>query len=219
MLSEVDHSDDWIVCFTAAVSHICMYPALRLLYQRRWMFELCVSAFAVWVSFMYHFCQAFHIRVFLSEGAWHRLDNVGVLSAFGIFFTHLCCFRDAHLDGLIRFAAIGVALLAQEKDPWNVTYTVVPVAAWISLPFILYGVSLQLPPWDWKECIYGFGLLAIAIPFFIMGLDDPNDPYRIYHGLWHVFSQLASWRLWKIVNTHPAYGSNLPGTPALKRPV
>ena len=45
----------------------------------------------------------------------------------------------------------------------------------------------------------GVGTSLCAVPFFVLGLDDANDPYRMFHGLWHIFVGGASYYLWQTV--------------------
>ena len=71
-----------------------------------------------------------------------------------------------------------------------------------TMPFISHGlVNRKMPPFDAKNFVMGFGLLAAALPFFIAGLDDDNDPFRLYHGMWHVVGSFSSLFLWRIVKT------------------
>jgi hypothetical protein len=58
------------------------------------------------------------------------------------------------------------------------------------------------PPFDMKNALMGFGLLIAAVPFFVAGLDDDNDPYRLYHGCWHLFGGLSAFYLWRVVKNH-----------------
>lgn len=170
------------------------------LIRRRWMFEAAVTMFSIICSFMYHTCQSFDTRVFLTELQWHRLDNIGALTSFGIFWTYLACIKDPVVDAYVKYACVFVALLAQEKDPWNEMYTFVPILMFSMIPVVAHVfVHKRRPAYDRNNVVMGFGLLAAALPFFVAGLDDENDPFRIFHGMWHLIGGASSFFLWRVV--------------------
>ena len=191
-----------VVFMTCCLSHVAMVPAVLQLLQRKWMYEAFVTMFSGAMSFMYHTCQAFRTELFLSELQWHRLDNIGCLLSFGMFWIYLSIIKDPVKDAYLKYASLFVAFVSQEKDPWNVTYTFVPIAMFALVPiFVHAAIHRRVPAYDWKNFAAGFGLLAVALPFFIAGLDDDNDPFRFYHGMWHVFGGIASLYLWRIVKS------------------
>ena len=57
---------------------------------------------------------------------------------------------------------------------------------------------LPVPPTT-ENVMLGFGLLVVALPFFVAGLDDDNDPFRVFHGMWHLTGGFASLYLWRVV--------------------
>jgi hypothetical protein len=190
----------WAVFITCCLSHLSIAPAAVQLIRRRWMFEAAVTCFSIFVSFMYHTCQSFNTRLFLTELQWHRLDNIGALSSFGIFWTYMACIRDPVVDAYVKYACVFVALLAQERDPWNEMYTFVPICISAMIPFWFHlFVHRRRPQYDVKNALLGFGLLGAALPFFVAGLDDDNDPFRIFHGMWHLLIGISSFFLWRIV--------------------
>ena len=201
-----NYDDDYIVFFTTVVSHAAIVPACLQLYRRRWMFEFSTAMFAVLTSFMYHFCQAFHTQFYLTELQWHRLDNIGAIACFSCTFIHFCCFKRAEVDMGVKYFALFVAILAQERYPWHIEYTVVPVVVFASLPFIVHAlVHRNTPPWDMKELAIAALTLMVAVPFFVMGLDDDNDPFRVFHGMWHLLGGLSMLHMWRVVKTHPSH--------------
>lgn len=188
------------VFITTVVSHLTLIAPLLQLIKRKWMFEAFISVFGLTSSFMYHTCQSFDTRIFLSELQWHRLDNIGALSSFGIFWTYMACIKDPVVEAYVKYACVFITLLAQEKDPWNEFYTFIPVVIFAMIPFFFHiFVHRRMPQYDKKNTLLGFGLLGCAIPFFVAGLDDDNDPYRIFHGVWHLMVGIASFYLWRVV--------------------
>ncbi|CUG75000.1 transmembrane protein, putative [Bodo saltans] len=190
----------WAVFITTVVSHLTLIAPIKQLLERRWMFEVSISIFGLCCSFMYHTCQSFDTRIFLTELQWHRLDNIGVLCSFGIFWTYMACIESPVTEAYVKYLCVFVTLLAQECDPWNELYTFVPVVLFSMIPFYFHiFVHQRWPRYDKKNFLAGFGLLAAALPFFVAGLDDANDPFRIFHGLWHLFVGISSFYLWRIV--------------------
>ena len=201
-----DHTDDWIVCLTVVLSHVTMGPTLVYLIKKGWHFECFITVFSIMTSFLYHSCQAFHTTFILNEGHWHRLDNIGAITAFAIFYIHLATIENGSLDAALKYFAFFVAIICQEKAPWEIEYTVGPIILFGCVPIVNHCfIRRKWPTWDRKEFLVGHTLMAIAIPFFIWGLDDQNDPFKIYHGCWHLFAGLASLRLWRIVPRHPLH--------------
>jgi hypothetical protein len=199
----------WAIFLTCCLSHAACIPALWQLIRRRWVFEAYVCTTALMASFMYHSCEAFGTSFFLTELRWHRLDNIGVLSCFGVYFTYLCNFRNVYTEQFVKYSTVVLAVLAQEKDPWNEAYTFGPMAFFIMIPvFVHCVVRRKVPSFDVKNAALGFGLLIAAVPFFLAGLDDRADPYRLYHGLWHVVSGGASFFMWRVVVTPQAIDIN-----------
>jgi predicted membrane channel-forming protein YqfA (hemolysin III family) len=177
-----------------------MMPSVMQLIRRKWMFEASVIVFSMTCSFMYHTCQSFDTRIFLTELQWHRLDNIGALTSFGIFWTYMACIKDPIVDAYIKYSCMFIALLAQEKDPWNEMYTFIPIVVFSMIPvFAHIFVHQRGPAYDRRNLVLGFGLLAAALPFFVAGLDDDNDPFRVFHGLWHLIGGASALYLWRIV--------------------
>ena len=198
----VRHDPPIFVLMTCCLSHVAMVPAVLQLFQRKWMYESFVALFNFVASFMYHTCQALHVELFLSELQWHRLDNVGSLLSFGMFCIYLSGVKDPVREGYMKYGTMLVTLLSQERDPWNLTYTMAPVLLFSAIPLSTHAaIHRRVPAYDWKNFTAGFGLLAVALPFFVAGLDDDNDPFRFYHGMWHVLAGVASLYLWRIVKS------------------
>lgn len=193
------------VFITTVLSHVAMIPTFVILYRRCWIFEFAVIMMGYVTSIMYHFCQSMGdgSTIFLSEGQWHRIDNIAALTLFGVYFSYLCNFRSPWVDISIKYFLFMISIVLQQKDPWNINYTLGPIACYGTLPFLYHGLVLRrLPQYDWKNFVFGFSLLGLSFFFFLLGLDDANDPYRSFHGLWHFVGGCASYFLWSIVR-HP----------------
>jgi hypothetical protein len=194
------HDSMELLLLTTVLSHVAMMPTAVMLYRRKWVFESASNVFCILTSFMYHLTQCIGRPFFLSELKWHRLDNIGVLIAFGLFFIYLANIRDPTTELWLKFATMLVALVTQEKAPWDVRYTFGPILMWGSLPVFWHLFVHRRPPvYDWRQFTIGFAALLVAAGFFVRGLDDKTDPSRFFHGMWHVVGGVASYHLWRIV--------------------
>lgn len=188
------------IFLTTLLSHFALLPALAQLIHRRWMYEVFVACFSLVTSIMYHSCQTFNIRLFLTELQWHRLDNIAALSCFSCHFVYLCNFRSVVADRALKYALFFVGMVSQEADPWNVAYTFGPIGCFAAVPVVYYAiVRRRMPSFAWKNFVAGYGALLVATFFFVLGLDDAHDPWRLYHGLWHVCLGVACLYMWRIV--------------------
>eukprot|EP00760_Papus_ankaliazontas_P011496 PhM_4_TR14809/c0_g1_i1/m.12994 len=194
----------YILFITNVMSNFTVLPTVRLLFRRRWWFESFVVLAGMVTSTLYHASQAApDVPLFLSELQWHRLDNICGLCCFAVFFLYLCDLRAVHqapLRNSLKFVCVGTAMLAQEKDPWNINYTLFPFLLYAIISVLVVLVlRLSRPQYDGRNLRNGFGLLGVAFLFFIRGLDDATDPGRVYHGTWHMLAGCSSYYLWNIV--------------------
>jgi hypothetical protein len=201
-----------IIFACVIVSHLAGLPALRQLVRRRWVFEGAITFFTLSMSLLYHLCQTFNITLFLHELQWHWLDNIAVISALGMWMVYLCDFRDPRIDSALKVATLLCTTIVQVPDPWNINYTIGPIAFYALLPIGVHTtralrtrgplkakIAAVTSRLDMHECRVGMSYTVIAFCFFVRGLDDPRDPYRFYHGMWHVFAAASTLRSWRIV--------------------
>lgn len=193
--------DPLVILLTCALSHVAILPAIIQLIRRRWLWESFILLFSILSSFMYHTCQALNTRFFLSELQWHRLDNVFAIASFAQLFGYLSNFSNPTIEFSFKAGGLMVAIILQEQDPWNVFYTVTPIVSFSMVPLagLLTWNRHVVGLYDKKQLFLGLGMITCAVPFFILGLDDDNDPYRVFHGAWHIFSGLSAYYGWRIV--------------------
>jgi uncharacterized membrane protein len=203
----------WAVTLTTIASHVAVFPALAMLLRRRWVFEFSVGSFCCLVSLLYHMSEVAGNIFFLTELQWHRLDNIGAIAVFGGLFVYLCDIpadaghghQPALAHQLLQFATLFASVIVQEHDPWNETYTFVPIVAFATMPVLSHMAQGRFPRFVWANVAKGFGLVALGAMFFVFGLDDANDPCRVYHGLWHLLAGGGMWWLWQIVPHETAH--------------
>lgn len=125
---------------------------------------------AVFTSTMYHLCEVLNQDIFLEELKWHRLDNIFVITGVSIWTLHIS--GSGHARKTIYFSLV-VSILTQEKDPWNLLYTIIPIVT-----FDIVAIILKLWYWNKVKVTYHFDniftsliVLAVGGYFFVKGLD------------------------------------------------
>ncbi|CBZ25352.1 conserved hypothetical protein [Leishmania mexicana MHOM/GT/2001/U1103] len=197
-----------ILFITTVLSHIALLPTLHFFYRRKYIFELCCASFGFLASFMYHTTESFGTSIFLSEVAWHRLDNVGVISILGIWCVYLCCFQNPCVDMSCKCFCIFFTLVVQQKHPWDVRLTISPILFFTLFPVVKHCfIEQRIPPFCARQLACGVFLFFFATIFFFLGLDSRADRYRMYHGAWHFFGGLSSFFLWEMVKTPGCTGN------------
>lgn len=210
----------WAVFLTCVVSHLPMLGVVTLLVRKKMRFEAMIGAYAVTVSFMYHACECFQTSFFLSELRWHRLDNIGAISSLGCSCIHLACFESRALLDYLQYAVLFAVIIVQEAAPWDVTYTIVPVAACICVPVVSHLLNRRRRQGlVLRRFFIGLAACAVGIFFFVLGLDDMSDPVRIFHGLFHICIAATIFFFFFALRPHMDRKRTPPGSPRYDDPV
>lgn len=191
---------EWTVFITCVLSHLPMLLTIFYLFRRNYIFECCMGVFSLVVSFMYHTCECFDTTLFLSELRWHRLDNICAITSVGVTCVYLARIENQALMDYIKYVYFFVVMILQEGHPWDERYTAAPVAlavmfaiaAHIRDPRRRRGLVL-------RRLILAILLDGVAVFFFALGLNDQGDPYRIFHGLFHLFIAFGVFASWTAI--------------------
>lgn len=198
-----DSDDPYIGTIITIVSLSAGLPAVKAVYDQRRYFDAAIGIILFISSIMYHLSDTWNTNaLFLDELKWHKLDNIGILTFFATTTINLADFEHANTNEIWRWICFFFVLVVQEKDPWDLTWTVVPLVFFSLLPpakflwnYFVHGASLK-PKYVWKHFWLGATfLIGLGGPCFVLGLDDENDPFRIFHFLWHFFGAFASYYL------------------------
>jgi hypothetical protein len=147
---------------------------------------------ATFTSAMYHLCEVLDAEIYLHELKWHRLDNVFAIAGISIWMLHVsgCGYARKAV-----YMTLVVAILCQERDPWNITFTIAPI-----LLFDVVVVVLKVWYWgrvrvtyNWRRLGASLAILAIGSYFFFKGLNEFEDYLRLNHGIWHMMAALSSY--------------------------
>lgn len=163
--------DKGVYVLVTAVTNCACIPAMVILWRRRFLFEFFVSVFTILTSFMYHFCDSIKGSAWLEEHKWHRLDNVFSIQAFATLFIYLSVLPSLRLHLMVNFFTLGFVMLMQEKSPWDVFYTIVPIFLTILLFLSTVVARCVLRRW----CLFYFSSPLKPSAWFIFSL-SPTTP-------------------------------------------
>lgn len=197
--------DMFIWVMVSAMTNITGIPVAYLNYKKGRIFESVIIMFTVITSFMYHLCESLGYKgadgIWLSEGQWHRQDNVGAIMCFIILWIYLCDFKDEKHAELCKYIFLCIVILLQEKSPWYLNFTIGPIVA-AALVFVCKRMVVDngvFPTCHPTYLKYALGIHFLAFLCFYRGLDEHTDPYRIFHGMWHMLSGFAGWFDWQLL--------------------
>ncbi len=88
---------------------------------------------------------------------------------------------------LVRWLSNAFVIFCQEKAPWQVPYTVLPILLMATYSFVqLWRTPARYRPrFNRKKLLGGLLFVLLGLIFFVRGLDDDNDYLKMNHGLWH----------------------------------
>lgn len=198
-----DDDDPYIGTVVTIISLAAGLPSVKAVYDQRRYFDAAMGILLFFSSVLYHLSDTWNTNaLFLSELQWHKLDNIGVLNVFATTLINLSDFEKESTSETWRWVSLFFVLIVQEKDPWDLKWTVVPLIAFFLMPiikfswnYVVHGASLK-PNYVWKHFWLGsVFLIGLGLPCFVLGLDDDKDPYRIFHFLWHFFGAVSAYYL------------------------
>uniref|UniRef100_A0AAV1UBT1 Post-GPI attachment to proteins factor 3 n=1 Tax=Peronospora matthiolae TaxID=2874970 RepID=A0AAV1UBT1_9STRA len=188
-----------VMLIVTASTNLCMFPAIYSLFSRQLVFEAFIGTFTMVTSFMYHVCDTIEGPLWLSEGQWHRLDNIGSIMSFVMWGIHLMDIRHQVLERYMQYFFLSMVLVFQEKDPWNEWNSVIPVASSFAVLLLSFALRRRIPRYNLQQFRRGLMLLLCGIGCFVRGLEDETDPFRIFHGCWHGFVGAAAYYNLKVL--------------------
>jgi len=154
-------------------------------------------------SSAYHVCQSLDWKLLgFNEGRWHHMDNVfSIASLMAIVLGFAQVPRGSPLREVLNAGSVSLAIVAQLMSPWDVRFTVGPLAAAIMVMLASITWRGRLPKLDLRAGRNAFGLFAGAVLCFVKGLDDRRDWLRLWHGGWHLM--VAGFSYYALCAQHP----------------
>jgi len=149
---------------------------------------------------MYHSLQSVYLNsFFITDGQWHKIDNIGAIMGFSIVMVLLMDNRNRELDLKLNCAGLFIVILCQEKDPWNFTYTIFPICLFVSILLITLIVRPRKPTYNKRMAFTAFLFGSFATVGFAKGMDEDTDYLRMYHGMWHLMIGIFSFYIWQMI--------------------
>eukprot|EP01133_Synstelium_polycarpum_P008409 gene8409-9890_t len=183
--------------FIAFATNLSCIPLGYLLIRRGHAYEAIVGIACAVSSMMYHVGEVYDKTPLfkltgMSAGQWHRLDNIFTILAFQALMFFLMEHNHPQIVDLLRWSFLVVTIYCQERAPWNIMYTIIPIGASLFLLIATFVYKRKVPEWI-KNRYFFYGAICFVIAgfFFARGLDDDNDYLRLNHGIWHLFIGFA----------------------------
>lgn len=197
-----------IMSLINSMSNIFALPCILYLIKRKNNFGVFISTFTFISSFMYHLCDGLSIKsLVLSESDWHVMDNIGSIGSFN-FMIMLVTRTTKDRKEKLNFLSLLIAYILQMSDPWNLTFTLLPICIYLILS--IYINYIQYIKHDdkekgerlWKGLIINKDLFLkaglsflLALVFFVIGLNEHYDYLRIAHSFWHVIGSYSFYHI------------------------
>jgi predicted membrane channel-forming protein YqfA (hemolysin III family) len=194
-------SERLLMALFTGLSNIASLPVIHHLHTKKRFLETYIGTFTAITSFMYHVCESLEIELYMDQGQWHELDNIGSISCMNALLIGLTSsgkpFDSAYSTHIkLNFISMLITITMQTKHPWDLFNTIVPIVLFVFV--VVYDYYRNgLPTINQNALKKGLSVLVIAVSMFIKGLDDENDYLRIYHSLWHVFIAISSHYIWQ----------------------
>ena len=193
----------WVLVST--LTNVAGLPVVYLNLKKGRMFEAVIMFYTFVTSFMYHLCDSLELKgdkgLWLSEGQWHRQDNVGAIMCFILLFIYMCDFKNEKHAELFKYIFLCIVILLQEKSPWYLNFTIGPIVA-SALVFVLKRIIVDkgaFPTCNPTYLKYAVIIHSIGLVCFARGLDEHTDPYRFFHGMWHMMCGIGGWFDWQLL--------------------
>jgi len=203
--------------FITVFTNLFLIPLVIQMWRVKKYYSSIIAASTMITSMMYHLGDSLHARLFwMNPGQWHRLDTLFTILVFQTTFSYFIACKYVRTREVMNVLSLIVAIFCQEANPWNVLFTIIPIL-FPGVALLIHKVYVSLShgqnsssrveeemlareeevviSFSSKRIMIGCGLTAIALVFFVFGLDEDHDWLRLNHGLWHLFIGLASYYL------------------------
>eukprot|EP01128_Nolandella_sp_AFSM9_P012856 TRINITY_DN9696_c0_g1_i1.p1 TRINITY_DN9696_c0_g1~~TRINITY_DN9696_c0_g1_i1.p1 ORF type:complete len:209 (+),score=25.68 TRINITY_DN9696_c0_g1_i1:42-668(+) len=185
--------DRLLATFTTVLTNLSLVPVIFSSFRQKKYVHSVIFVFTFFTSLFYHMSEVIvstHV-LGMTGGQWHRIDTVCSILNFQLISLYFADFKDKNIEGAIRWGLLLFALICQEKSPWEVIYTIIPIVAAVLVMVIKLSLERRAPVVNTRRITWAGLFGVIALYFFAVGLDDKNDWLRLNHGMWHTFAGLS----------------------------
>ena len=191
-------TEQFFMLIVTGITNFSCIPSLIHIYRRKWHFEALIAILTMVTSFLYHSMDSVDITdLFLSDLQWHRLDNIGSIECFCMLMVYLMDNQNPELDIQLNMGGLFLALICQEKAPWEIVYTAFPILIFLTCLLVTICARPRKPKYNKKMLLTGIFCFFCAFIGFFKGLDEYKDYLRMWHGGWHMMIGFGSFFIWQ----------------------
>lgn len=178
-------------------SNLGIIPCLILVIKYKKDVDVFLGLLTFFSSFMYHLCDGLDINIYMKEGEWHQIDNIGSICSITSFLLAMSNYSQK-VQIRLNLCFLLLIIIVQFADPWNLTNTIFPIL--LALIITVYSffskklinlrdkVSIINKNNEMNNNYKNRGKIVFALAFicFIIGINEHYDYLRIFHSLWHI---------------------------------
>jgi predicted membrane channel-forming protein YqfA (hemolysin III family) len=106
--------------------------------------------------------------------------------------------EDKFNNEVLYSLALTMSIICQERDPWNITYTLIPIVIFFTVYLLNRIFRRKGTKFNRKMLRKGLFFYFCAMPFFYFALDEYTDYLRIAHGVWHLVVSVGAFYFWQL---------------------
>jgi hypothetical protein len=198
MVYEYGPSEQVVMAIITGASNFASIPALFLMIRLNRQFEFSLGVFTMLTSFLYHVGESLDAVIYMTQGKWHVLDNIGSICCINSLLISLMnTYKDKDSQTKLNYFSLFFVMILQAADPWELFNTVFPIIIYTVIVLFDF-VKNGIPNYNNSVVKKGVAILMVAIAMFVKGLDEHSDYLRIYHSLWHITIGFSTFYLWQI---------------------
>lgn len=164
------------------LSNAFLLVPLWMLARRHRTVDVVFGAALIVSSTLYHACDTLQVDILMTAGNWHRLDNLFVL----LSYTTLGALVLGPCD-VFRATTTVVAIFFQELHPWHIACMALPLG--YAFGFVWLCKTRRVVDRGFVTALF---VQCLSLCCFVRGLREDDDPYRVFHGCWHILNAAAA---------------------------
>jgi len=197
-----NETEHYLMIGFGLMSHTFMIPLLVMTYKQKKFHKTFIIGLTFFCSIMFRMIDALELDImFLLEEEWCTLCNVGTMAGIWMLIIDLMDNRNPDADLQLQLTSIAIALIMQEKYPFDLRYTLIPMVLYVFVVICVLLRRKRMPQYSNVKMVRkGAFLLIGALVFFYYGLDNHKDYLRISNCLWKISMSLSAFYLLQAYN-------------------
>lgn len=177
-----------------STSNFGIIPCIILVIKYKKDVDVFLGLLTFFSSFMYHLCDGLDVDIYMKEGEWHQIDNIGSICSITSFLLALSNYSQK-VQIRLNLLFLLLIIIVQFADPWNLINTIFPII--LAFLTTLYSFSFKRNGGEVVQNkveselnkVYnskGKFVFSLAFVCFLIGINEHYDYLRIFHSLWHI---------------------------------